>query len=89
MAQADLSELRRRVLDIVGRSPVSPSLKDVSITANGYDDTADFLDVAIELEALDDVPDEILLRLIVDIENELIPIDQRFPSVRFPAIAAV
>jgi hypothetical protein len=81
--QADVSVLRKRIIDLARTSVVGGRVKDVILETDQDDDGSEFLRVTLEVLPLDDVQDDELVALIESIESAVGEVDERFPSVRF------
>ena len=83
MPQVDLAVLKDRVLDVARRSSIGDRLKNVTVEADCYEEGSDFLKIVIDLEALDKIGIDDMMTLLTDVENTIIDMDERFPSIRF------
>lgn len=83
MARADIDLLKSTISDLVSRSPVARHATNVSLEADRYEITGDFLRVVVELDTLDGIRDNELIDLIEAIEDSVRQLDERYPSVHF------
>lgn len=85
--EADLDELRKRVLATARESSLKDQIHDITLESASDDDGSDFLRVFVELKQAEKTPQAELLALLEAIEEMISGIDDRYPSVRFAEAA--
>lgn len=85
--EADLDELRKRVLATARESSLKDQVHDITLESASDDDGSDFLRVFVELKQAEKTPQADLLALLEAIEEMISGIDDRYPSVRFAEAA--
>jgi hypothetical protein len=83
MRHAELSTIRESIQQAVRKSALGNRVRDISLEADHDNYGSDFLRVLLELDSLDGVSHENMLALITSIEDSVIDLDERYPSVRF------
>lgn len=86
MRQTDLSAIRAKIFNVTKRSPVRDSVADVVLEDADPEDGS-VIRVLIELKSLKGISDNQLLELIGSIEESVLEVDDRYPSVRFSEAA--
>lgn len=83
----DLSELREQALDAVRSTETAHDVADITLEQGEDNDGWQFLRVMVQLKAEAKPTDDDLLALQDAVQDRLIDLDERFPSVRFPDAA--
>lgn len=87
MRRSDLADLKALVAKVVQESSLGAHLKEVLLEFDNTSEGGDFFRVLVQLDTLNGVRDEDMEALTSSIENSVIDIDERFPSVRFTETA--
>lgn len=83
----DLAELRRQALEAVQSTQTAGEVADITLEPAEDTDGWEFLRVIVQLKADSNPSDDELLALQDALQDRLIDLDERFPSVRFPNAA--
>lgn len=87
MQTTELSELKTRIEGLLRNSTVGAHLREVEVEADRDQDGDPFLRVRLVLSSLSEIKDDDLIAQIEDIEEAVLAIDDRYPSVRFSEAA--
>jgi len=85
--QTDLETLRQVVIETARKSPVGEKVEDVALEIAQDRDGDEYLRVMIRLKSIDEADRPTRIELMEAIQDAVIEIDERFPSVRFPDAA--
>jgi hypothetical protein len=87
MKQVDITELTRRIEAIGRASPLAPRLKHVKVEAADDGAGNEYLRVILGMDKPDTLTWEIVGPLVNAIQDDVLEIDDRFPTVYFPDAA--
>lgn len=80
---SSIEELKKTVLQAVEQAPLSKKIEEVAVETDVDDDGTEFLRVNLSMRGSKDEPDEAFEALLEKIENAILAVDERYPSVRF------
>jgi hypothetical protein len=83
MRHAELSTIKESIQQAVRKSALGNRVRDISLEADHDNYGSDFLRVRLDLDSFDGLSDESMLAVITSIEDSVIELDERYPSVRF------
>lgn len=87
MATADLEVLKKRVAEVATGSAIGDTVADIVLEAASDDEAGNFLRIIIEVKNLPKLSAVDAQKLLIDIEDAVSSMDERYPSVRFAEAA--